>query len=176
MIGRKIAQRTLYLSRSTFTLRCACAALSQCHPDFTRPWAVELAQVNCLPCTELQAAVADKNLCAGTHHAGLDMGRGISFAVAIIRRCPWHGFVECVQYVRHNVRVGVFVDGDSGGRVRDKDGAQAVLDAGFGHGLLYFACDVDELIALAGTDNELFHFKPRLQELMHNVDEILGCG
>lgn len=61
--------------------------------------------------------------------------------------------VECVGKVACDIGIGIFVDGDAGGRVRTEDHTESFLHTGLRHKTFYRVCDVGEtiLLGLQGT-------------------------
>lgn len=125
-------------------------------PYFSLSGAVEFAEIDGLPGAELQAAIFDNDLGGIAHHAGFDVCGGVAFVVGVTG-FPWYAAIERLFHVAGHVRIGVFVDGDAGGGVRDEDGNDSVCGAQFGDCGLNQRGDVHEF-AFSGCRNvDLFH-------------------
>ena len=88
--------------------------------------AVELGEENALPAAKSELAVFDEHNLRGANEHRLHVRVGISFSVAI-RRSGRHEAVEGAFRVGGDIGIGVFVDQDSGGGVRDVQVACAAL-------------------------------------------------
>lgn len=56
-----------------------------------------------------------------------------------------------------NIRVGVFVDRDSGGGVRDEDDDRPIVDLDLIENALDVRGDLNHLVAVLGLDDEFLH-------------------
>ncbi len=131
--------------------------LPHLHPHFPAPRSVEFAEKHRLPSPQLQFAAADNDGNAAAYQRGFDMGGGITFAVSVVVNVR-DDFVQFHHNIAADGRVGVFVDSDGGGGVRDEDSADAVFDAAGKDGVFHKMADVDHFRAAAGFDDVFFHF------------------
>src|SRR5438093_9662451 len=115
---------------------------------------IELREVDPLPRTEHELAVAHGE----RHGASDDDGFHVSWAVSLgvgVPRVARHRALERREHVRLHIRVSVLVHEHRGGRVRDRDRADPVTDLRSRHRSLYSRRDVDGLLPLRGLDAEL---------------------
>ena len=81
---------------------------------------------------------------------------GVAFGVAI-RALVLDQTIEDSFDVAGDVGIGVLIDGNSGGGVRNVDVADAGFHSGFADSVFDFAGDVDKLRATIRFDAESFH-------------------
>lgn len=88
-------------------------------PELAVAGTVKLAEIDRLPGPQLRQAIPDNYLSLAADQRTLDMGCRISLKVVKI---PIEGnhLVEHVDDIPLDIRVTVFVDGDSGGGVRNE--------------------------------------------------------
>jgi len=120
--------------------------------------AVEFAEENSLPGAESEFAVFDEDDLARAGEDGLHVRVSVAFGVAIWA-VVWDQAIEDSFDVAGDVNVGVLVDGDSGGGVRNVDVADAAFHIGFADSLFDFAGDIDKLRAAVRFDAESFHYR-----------------
>ena len=115
--------------------------------------AVEFAEEDALPAAELEFAFGDEDGGGGAHERGLDVGVGVAFGVLIAgvlgNQAREGGF-----HIGGDVGVGVFVDDDAGGGVRDVKVADAGVHGGVVHEFGDGSGDVEQLGAALGADGE----------------------
>ena len=115
--------------------------------------AVEFAEEDALPAAELELAFGDEDGGGSAHERGFDVGVGVAFGVseiAALGNQAGKGGFE----IGGDVGVGVFVDDDAGGGVRDVEMADAGVDAGVVHEFGDGGGDVEQLGAALGADVE----------------------
>jgi len=97
----------------------------------SRARAIEFAQIDALPGSLDESAVADRYHGGKSHEGGFNMRRGVALGV-LIGPLPRNHSFERRHDVGANIRVGVLVDGDASGRMWNIDQAGAFFDAHFG--------------------------------------------
>ena len=118
--------------------------------------AVEFAEEDALPAAQGQVAVDDEDGLGVAYQDGLDVRVGIAFAV-FVWAAVWDQTIKGGFYVAGHVWIGVFVDGDGGGGVRDVEMAHAGFDLRFGYEGLDFISHVYKLGAASGFDLQGMH-------------------
>jgi indole-3-glycerol phosphate synthase len=111
--------------------------------------AVELAEVDPLPCPEHEFAVLDRNEEARSEKRRLQMTVAVSFGMTELRRLR-DEFVDEHRHVADDVRVGVFVDRATSRRVRDVEHQGAVRHSRLGDEIAKPVSDFDEVGAGTG--------------------------
>jgi hypothetical protein len=86
--------------------------------DFSVAGTVELTKENALPCAENKGLAFYDYLSATANYRALHMGIGIAFGMAIAGMVIGYQLLEGQKNIVRYGRVGVFVYGDSSGRVR----------------------------------------------------------
>ena len=118
--------------------------------------AVELAEEDPLPGPEREAAVADRHEHVGAHERRADVRRGVLLALFDVLPGPVLGDdpLERGLEVARDGRVGVLVDRDARGGVRDVDeGRRRAVE--LAEGRLHLPRDVDELAPALGLHSQL---------------------
>ena len=118
--------------------------------------AVEFAEEDSLPGAESEFAVFDKDDLARSGEDGFHVRVRVAFGVAIgalVGDQP----IENSFDVAGDVGIGVLVDDDSGGGMRNIDVADAAFHIGFAESLFDFAGDVYKLRAAIRFDAKSFH-------------------
>ena len=118
--------------------------------------AVEFAEEDALPGAESEFAVFDGNSLTGSGEDGLHVRVSVAFCVAIGTLIRDQAIEESFDVVG-NVRIGVFVDGYTGGGVRNIDVADPAFRIGFADGPCDFASDVYKLGAAIRFDAKTLH-------------------
>jgi hypothetical protein len=120
--------------------------------------AVEFAEEDSLPGAQREFAVFDECGLTRSGEDGLHVGIGVALGV-LVRAFVGNQAIEDSFDVAGNVGIGVLVDDDSGGGVRNVDVADAVLHGGFADSLFDFARDINKLRAAIRFDAESFHYR-----------------
>ena len=126
------------------------------YQDGALPGAVEFTKKNSLPGTESEFAVFDEDGLARSSEDGFHVRVRVAFAVAI-RALMRDQAIEDPLDVAGDVGIGVLVDDDSGGGMRNIDVADAAFHIGFAESLFDFASDVYKLRAAIRFDAKSFH-------------------
>ena len=120
--------------------------------------AVEFAEEDSLPGAESEFAVIDEYDLARSGEDGLHVGIGVALGV-LVRAFVGNEAIEDSFDIAGDVGIGVLVDGDPGGGVRNVDVADAAFHIGFADSLFDFAGDIDKLRAAIRFDAESFHYR-----------------
>lgn len=118
--------------------------------------AVELGQEDALPGAKREAPALDREGGGLADEGCHDVGGRIALRVAE-RAGLWDSLVEPVEHVGRDVRVGVLVDDDAGGGVRDEDVANAGGDTLALDGSVNLCGDFAQLVARTGSHTEAFN-------------------
>src|SRR5216684_3537672 len=118
--------------------------------------AVEFTKKNSLPGAESEFAVFDEDGLARSGEDGFHVRVRVAFGVAIPALMRDQA-IEDLFDVAGDVGIGVFVDDDSGGGVRNIDVADAVFHIRFADSLFDFAGDIYKLRAAIRFDAKSFH-------------------
>ncbi len=118
--------------------------------------AVEFTKKNPLPGAESEVAVFDEDGLARSGEDGFHVRVRVAFAVAI-RALVRDQAIEDPFDVAGDVGIGMFVDDDSGGGVRNIDVADAAFHIRFADSLFDFAGDIYKLRAAIRFDAKSFH-------------------
>src|SRR2546428_2587486 len=118
------------------------------------PRAIELREVNALPCPKRDLAVPHRKRHRATDEDRFHVRGTISLGVRVLRPAR-HGALQRREHVSLHVGVGVLVDEHRGGGVRDADCDDPVADLRAGDRGLDARRDVDRLFALLRRDADL---------------------
>ena len=157
--GRKIeraAESHSYIKQERTTLGSAVIG-DDFYPDGALAWAVEFTEENSLPGAEREFAVFDECGLTRSGEDGLHVGIGVALGV-LVRPCVGNQAIEDSFDVAGDVGIGVLVDDDSGGGVRNVDVADAAFHVGFADSLFDFARDINKLRAAIRFEAESFHY------------------
>ncbi len=109
-----------------------------------------------MPGAESEFAVIDEYDLARSGEDGLHVGIGVALGV-LVRAFVGNEAIEDSFDVAGDVGIGVLVDGDSGGGVRNIDVADAAFHIGFPDSLFDFAGYIHKLRAAIGFDAKSLH-------------------
>jgi hypothetical protein len=142
-------------AQTSYDLRVCPSALIHClpshhfdvYPSSTR--SVELDQVDALPATQQQSAFLDRQELGRTDERRLKMGWGVALGVTVFR-AGWRYPIQSYPQVVLHTGIPVFVQRDSGRRMRAEHEAHTVLHAGTVDNALHSVRDVVEGLSPSG--------------------------
>jgi len=102
--------------------------------DLPRPGAVEFAEEDRLPGTQNQASPVHEECLGSAEQGCLDVGGGISFHMPV-SIMQGNDLVQLGQNIFRHIGVCVFIDGDGGGGVGNKEMTHPLPHSRFSSGL-----------------------------------------
>ena len=124
------------------------------HLSISRP--VEFAEEDSLPRPQFGRAAAYQDLLAAAYQRTLAVRVGVALAVSVAGATLRHQLFKSQEHIVSNGRVGVFIYGDSRGRVRTIDYCVAVSYARLADERSHLARDINHLVAALGADVKVF--------------------
>ena len=118
---------------------------------------VKLTQEHALPAAEQQFAVFERYGYRRSGEARFDVRVGILFAVTEVHAVLRNERAERVQHVARHIRIGVFVDGETGGGVLDVKDDDAFLNVRLSQFLVDEAGKLDQLFTITRTNVQNKH-------------------
>ena len=124
--------------------------------DFARARAIEFREEDALPAAKSELRFFDENELRDAGENGFDVRVGVAFSMAIGSR-GWDEAIESAFGVGGDIGVGMFVDKDAGGSVRDVEETGAGSNAKCGDDALDVAGYVEQLRPARGFDGDGLH-------------------
>lgn len=137
----------------------------QPHPYLALAGAIKLTEEDPLPCSQLQASALHEHCNRGAHHAGLDMGGGVSFPVAVAGVSPGNDSPKHVDHVMDYIRVGMLVDRHTSRGMRDIHDHHAIGHLRIVNQRLHLIGKLNKLSVMRGFDPNLLHNRVKIWQV-----------